>query len=76
MCPHIADKNPGRAWEWRGGCPHFGKGRIRVLYASFSGKILVLNGFIKNNNDYTSEVRVAEAMLEQLVQESKMEKSI
>jgi hypothetical protein len=65
-----------KIWEWRGGCPHFGKGRIRVLYASFSEKILILNGFIKSNNDYTGEVRIAEAMLEQLVHENKIEKSI
>ncbi|GHV96219.1 hypothetical protein AGMMS50293_25390 [Spirochaetia bacterium] len=52
--------------EWRGGCPMGGSGRIRFFYKSTAGKIYILCGFIKTNNDYEAEIRVAEGILSKL----------
>jgi hypothetical protein len=56
-----------KIWEWRGGCPHFGKGRIRILYYSTGGNHYILCCFIKtDNDDYTQEIHVAERVLEEM----------
>jgi hypothetical protein len=52
-----------KIWEWRGGCPFCGKGRIRILYKPYQSKHLILIGFIKTSNDYTSEISIAEKAL-------------
>jgi hypothetical protein len=54
-------------WEWRGGSPGIGSGRIRVLYKSSGGNHYVLCGFIKTNkDDYRPEIRNAESALKKL----------
>jgi hypothetical protein len=53
-------------WEWRGGCPCSGSGRIRVLYKSMGGNHYILSGFIKTFGDYASEIRVAENALNEI----------
>jgi hypothetical protein len=54
-------------WEWRGGRPGIGSGRIRVLYKSSRGNHYVLCGFIKTSkDDYQMEIRNAESAFKQL----------
>jgi hypothetical protein len=57
---HSSDKN---IWEWRGGCPAFGKGRIRILYKPEGGKYYILLGFIKTTEELTGEIQAAETAL-------------
>jgi hypothetical protein len=57
------DDSAEKLWEWRGGSPQFGKGRIRVLYKSQTGKHYILWGFIKRgfvNDIYDKEIKIAE----------------
>jgi hypothetical protein len=55
-------------WEWRGGCPDMGSGRIRFLYKADRKKVFILWGFIKTSpHDYTPAIRIAETALNELI---------
>jgi hypothetical protein len=53
-------------WEWRGGCPAFGKGRIRILYKPEGEKYYILLGFIKTTEELTGEIQAAETALDHI----------
>jgi hypothetical protein len=63
------DDSKKKVWEWRGGSPQFGKGRIRILYKSQSDKHFVLCGFIKVgfvDDIYDTEIKIAETAWDNL----------
>jgi hypothetical protein len=56
-----------KIWEWRGGHPLCGKGRIRIFFSSQKSKNYILYGFIKTSNNYSNEIREAENALRGLL---------